>query len=207
MNRRLTLLVTLVTLSCALHGTSLSAAPRVPKKVQVVDPAGDANFVTFTDYPTPVDASAVGDLLKVWFTNDKTTISAHIQIEAAPPDGLSHMFRVWTNPDDGYLTFGLIIPGANRTGSEEPFFYDTNGQRRDASAEVVALPDGSGLVTITVSRVYSPLFATGGRLVQPYADSGQGTGHQFGPEEGGPVIPYPFFDATREGSDYVVKKG
>ncbi|MGH2757423.1 MAG: hypothetical protein ACRDI3_06515, partial [Actinomycetota bacterium] len=65
---------------------------RVPQNVQIEDPAGDANFLNGQgndlpiggDISTPVDLT-VPDILKVWFTHDAKTISAHVQTEAPPP--------------------------------------------------------------------------------------------------------------------------
>jgi hypothetical protein len=81
-----------------MQSASAAKPTPIPKKVQVEDPLGDANFLNDQDTtgtpasgqgdnvgPENTDGGSVSDLLKVWFTNDKKNVSVHILTEAAPP--------------------------------------------------------------------------------------------------------------------------
>src|SRR5687767_10710613 len=67
----------------------------VPDVVQIDDPLNDANYLNdqslLTNVPptqdndTAADAGSTSDLLKVWYSADKTTVSVNIQTQAPPP--------------------------------------------------------------------------------------------------------------------------
>lgn len=109
------------------------AATKVPAKVQIEDPLGDSNFLNDQDtmspagqqgdQTTPADAGSVSDFLKIWFTNDKKTVSVHILTERPPPAISTIYYRIAANPGEGELgsntrgclNWRMIFPGQQTT--------------------------------------------------------------------------------------------
>ena len=100
--------------------------------VQIEDPVGDANFLN-DSHAAPFGKGqrhrtgrqfGIGDILKVWFTHDAATVSAHIQTEAAAPGGNGIGFSVFASPGEGEagsntvgcVRFWLVLPGTNPGG-------------------------------------------------------------------------------------------
>lgn len=182
-------------------GGASAQAPEIPAEVSIDDPVGDANYANDgndsrtapvgRDHVTGNDASAFGDLMKIWFSNDATTVSVHVQTEAKPPAGNGVGYQVYTNPGEGSegsstvgcLRWVLLLPGTNPQGGTyqgPPFvrMHDrchTGGSFFAASVEgafvVDSGPSSSGIVTITFPRSTSPLLGEGATLTSPYASS------------------------------------
>lgn len=199
--------------------------PKVPKKVQIIDPPGDANFLNdfgsdesgtphVGEHATPADASADGDILAVWFTHDEATISAHIQVESLT-GSTPVTFMVRANPGEGIFAsnsvgcvrFRAFVTGsvalAEPTGgSADTYVQDLcNTYFAEAAVTTVELKDGTGLVTITAPRMALPDFDDGGRLVKPTALTRQPIGRP------GVATFSPLLDNTVQGSTYKIGRG
>jgi hypothetical protein len=192
----------------------------VPKKVQIKDPAGDANFLNGQgndlplegDISTPVDL-AVPDILAVWFTHDAKTISAHIQTEAPPPatEG-AYNFMVGVNPSDAHhlgrcLLFDSVVEGPTHEGDAFARVVRCRnpGDRVvKGKLTVTEAVDGTGITTMTVPRSSDPAFADGQILEAPRA----WTVHWTGRNENNELIfaAILFADDTKPGKDYVITK-
>lgn len=178
--------------AAALLGAVLITAPAqaqtaVPDTVQIEDPFGDAN-TTSGDNVGPADASSVGDFGKIWFSHTSDQISVHVQTEAPPPATQGLVYNVYANPGgdfpapQGCLRFITIVPGTvpNYAGEQHVRLVDrcndegtsvyNNGVEGEAVIE--ELPDGTGLVTMTFPRDYSPLLADGGSILESHGWSG-----------------------------------
>jgi hypothetical protein len=102
------------------------AAAQIPAVVQIDDPAGDANTMS-GDMVTPAgNASNVGDLRKIWFSNTAETISVHIQTTLPPPAGAGGLlYTVLAAPGEGpvstqavgCLQFRVYVPGGTSGGT------------------------------------------------------------------------------------------
>lgn len=187
----------------------------VPKKVQITDPVGDANYANshfyggyyelpiFGDVVTPVDASAAGDILKVWFTNNSRTISVHFLTEAPPPDSLRILYFVrsnWTDNVNGQtpcLLFYAGIEGNNEDGARVEDICTGYGTV-NAKFTLEELIDGTGLLTITAPRAASAsLTRTDAKVVAPIAST-----HSSLTDLSVNVFQ---IDNTQKGSDYALK--
>lgn len=215
-------------LSLAPAGAQEAVAPTVPAEPNIVDPAGDANFINGSttnpavggDHTTPADASSLGDILAGWFSHDASTVSAHIQVEAPPPGGNGSSYNVYAAPGEGSaganatgcLRFWLVLPGTNPGGGtfQGPVtakLHDrcnTGGNIWDApdvQHSIAALEDGTGVVTITAPRELSPLFADGSVLTAPRVLTASPTVGTTG----GAVTPT--VDDTLPGTDYTITSG
>ena len=201
------------------HGSHQHHRSEVPGAVQIKDPAGDANYLNdqshpdvpippFGDHVLPVSADPAADILSVWFSNDSESVSVHIQTQLPPPGATGIMYRVWTNPDTadprGCLLFGTTFAGTTPTFTRDEYTFFSNQclgfeKYLDAQAEVSQLPDGTGLITITVPRELDPILASGENLFQPWAHTRLLVGANQSPV----VLPYGQIDATKRGSEYV----
>lgn len=191
-----------------------NAGAQVPKKVQIVDPRGDANYLNeYTTGPqqedtvTPVDASSAGDILKVWFTHDPRTITAHIQTEAVPGDGTGLAFFVETNAKGardyfGCLEFALRIPARTYLGKPEAYFSDRCGEAERLSGKfhIEELSDGTAILNIRLQRSISEYFATGQTLSDPHVVSR----HTWGSQSHSIRLNAPTIDHTKRGTSYKI---
>lgn len=168
----------------------------VPETVQINDPLNDANYLNDqslvngvpeqNDQPTAADAGAVSDLLKIWYTSDATTVSVHIQTEKPPPATQSYIYRVYSNPGEGTVTsstlgclrFFAFVPGdgGGYAGDQYAGLLDLCNVGTDYAKNAVeselqidTLKDGTGVMTITAPRSYSPLLGPGMTLDKPFA--------------------------------------
>ncbi|MGH2731276.1 MAG: hypothetical protein ACRDJI_11800, partial [Actinomycetota bacterium] len=169
------------------YQASAQAVTEVPEVVQIEDIPGDANYLNPQggpgggDQPTPQDLT-ISDLLKVWFTNDATNISVHIQTEAPPPSSnAAYFFRVWVNPGDdelGCVRFVAVVEGPTYVGDPYAELQDACADVEDVEAELLVeeLADGTGAITITVPREANAAFADGGVLTAPWAEVRNATG-------------------------------
>ena len=191
-----------------------TAAAQVPKKVQVVDPRGDANYLNdgtlplpLQDHVGPVDASSAGDLLKLWFTHDPRTITAHIQTEAVPGDGAALAFFVMTNAKGarsnfGCVEFALRIPARTYLGEPEAYFRDFCGENEPLRGKfhIEELPDGTSILGIQLQRSISEYFAAGQILSDPYVLSR----HTWGSQPHSIRVNAPTIDKTKRGTSYKI---
>lgn len=135
-------------------------ATKVPEKVAISDPAGDANYlndqglagtgVSFQgqtvavpdsdDNTTPADVGNASDILKVWFSNTAKDVSAHIQTELPPPATQGLIYRIQTSPGEGSvgssgtgcLWFEAYIAGQEaRSGSQTTYQGASFARLRD----------------------------------------------------------------------------
>ena len=187
-------------LSLAL-GVQATAAP----KPHITDPLGDANFVndqgtgdgSFGDV-NPADAGTVSDLVSVTFSNDAKTLKVLITTEAAPPAATGIGYRVRTNPDGPGGAYCIVIeayhPGANNVLAQAV------GYVQDVCAGGERQPIKVVGTQLEIPRKASKLFAKGGKLTSPQAQSFLYSGN----ESAGTT--YPVADTTKVGTDYAFKK-
>ena len=208
-------------------GAQEAPAPVVPATPNIVDPPGDANFLNSgtagplgQDNTTPADASTIGDLLAVWFSHTADSISVHWQTEAVPPGGNGVGYQAFSTPGEGEagsnsvgcLRFALNIPGSNPGGGS---YQDTEWVRLvdrcnvgtsiyehaiDGTHTIHEGPDGTGIMTATFPRSYSPLLAEGQVLVTPTAAANSPL---IGSHSNG-AYASPTTDNTKPGTDYVL---
>lgn len=203
-----------VALAAALAAPAAGSGATVPKKVQIADPAGDANFLNDNslhqastgtvpdtgDVGTPADASAEADLLAVWFTNDAKNLTVHVQTEAPPTAETRAVYFVAANPraagDWGCLLFAVRLNDPAQTQPQIAYLRDQCSGDTVTQAElgIAEMDDGSGHLTLTLPRSASGYFANGGVISAPVADARLGAGFP------------PVTDDTARGSDYRIRK-
>jgi hypothetical protein len=197
--------------------SSPAGATEVPETVQIEDPFGDANTLA-GDVQGPADVSTAGDLGKIWFSNDAEKISVHVQTEGPPPATQGLVYSVYASPGgdfpapEGCLRFVTIIPGTTPTyaGSELAKLIDrcndsgTNLYDNGVEGEftIEELPDGTGLVTMSFPRSYSPLLADGLVITEPFGRSDVAIG-----EESAVGLSRVRIDDTILGSEYTIGSG
>lgn len=209
-------------------------APEIPKEGLIEDPVGDANFVNDgttkgihsalpgpgNNHVTGQDASGVGDLLKVWMSNDKDNVSVHFLTEDPPPIANGVGYSLFVAPGEGEagsnsmgcLRFIGIIPGTNPGGGsyQGPPWIKLHDRcniggsvfdSQDGEYSVAAVGD-EGVTTFTFPRSYSPLLANGTVLSGAYAQA-------HSPLTGGDGVGFvtPSTDDTLIGTDYTVTSG
>ena len=208
------------------------AAPAIPEVVQIEDPVNDGNFLNdqgfradtgfHGDNVTPADGSTVGDLMKIWFTNDAETVSLNIQTQAAGPAATTIVYQAFTNAGEGpagssvvgcLRWYGLIpgeYSGQKTTYQGEPVIKlvdrcndGTSVYSNGAEGEftISAGPEDSGILTMTFPRSYSP-FLTGGPLTKPHVTSSIAAGAD-GAGNSAPLM----IDNTIDGADYTFTAG
>ena len=200
--------------------------PTIPETVVLEDPFGDANFLNDQgqsgvtgfqgDNGTPADAGNASDIGKVWFTDDELTISVHFQTELPPPasQGLRYDVNTATGPDSalGCIRFVAFIGGVTQgqsttwQGADAAKFFDacndgTNWFDNGVEAElkIATLEDGTGVVTITAPKDFSPFVATGQTLSGTTVWS-----RVLGGMEGVVWTAPAFVDNTKVGADYLI---
>ena len=216
-------------LTAALIGAVFTALPAraetaIPATVNIEDPLNDAN-TTSGDVTGPADASTVGDILKVWFTNDATTISLYFLTEAPAPSSTGTAFEVFANQTEGFtgymngcLRFMMLVPGNTPVGGAYQGdgitkVYDrcndgtsTYGNGAEGELTVEELGDGTGLHIAKFPRAYSPLLADDAILTNLQATTRLPVGtSQAKPDGSGPVGYATFrIDDTVEGTDFTI---
>lgn len=175
------------------HGSHQHHHSELPTVVQIRDPAGDANYLNdqgqagvpvppFGDQALPVSADPAADILSVWFSNDRESVSAHIQTQLPPPGVTGISYRVRTTPSvadpRGCVGFGASVAGPTFSGETRGFFFNPCDSSNPlgfppqyGNLEVTKLPDGTGLITITVARGFHPILDSGTDLLEPFAYS------------------------------------
>lgn len=203
------------------------AATTVPATVQVKDPVDDANGLNDQDnaygtpaqgqgdHTTPKDAGSATDFMDIWYTNDADTVSLHIHTQA-PPSNLAEdvYFRVASNPGKGDKgsddTRGCIYWTAFFNGTAGAYTDPDAAAVQDkcnvgdaiaATVTVEALDDGTGVITLTAPRSYSPLFADGSTLTKTYGVSRVLVVGPV-PQEG--IVTAGTSDTTQRGTDYAI---
>lgn len=199
----------------------------IPETVQIDDPLNDANGLNDQgnradtgfqgDNSTPADGGSVSDILKVWFTNDAENVSVHIQTEVPAPASTGLVYNLYANPNEdwalGCLRFVGLIPGTYQgqttTYQGEPLIKlvdrcndeGTNVFNNGVEGAYVVAPgpDGTGVLTLTFPRAYSPLLADGLTITKPFVQSATAVGAE-GAGFASPVI----LDNTVDGTDYLI---
>lgn len=200
--------------------------PVVPETVVLEDPFGDANGLNDQghgartgfqgDNGTPADAGNASDIGKVWFTDDETTISAHIQTELPGPGSQAIRYDLYTAKTDdapgGCVWFTAFIAGKAQgqtttwQGADAAKLFDacnegTNWFDNGVEAEVTiaTLEDGTGLITIKAPKEFSPFVATGQTLAGTTV-----TSRILGGVEGLSWTAPLTIDNTKPGVDYLI---
>ncbi|MFN2389478.1 MAG: hypothetical protein ABR575_07755, partial [Actinomycetota bacterium] len=199
-----------------------SAAPEVPATPNVTDLTQDANGgIPASDTPT-ANVSDAADVVAAWFSHDAEKISVHIQTLLPPPSGrAAFAYNVYGSPNEdfpapqGCLRFITVVPSANANGGtyqgqqfaklvdrcNDGTSVYANGVEGEAVVE--ALGDGTGLVTMTFPRSYSPLLADGAVISGPTA----WTHVWIGTDQGSPTAASRMVDDTKPGTDYTITAG
>jgi len=175
------------------------------------------------DKGTPADGSTVGDLLKVWFTNTATDVSVHFQSEKPGPATTTIVYQAYTNAGEGSvgpnalgcLRWYGLIPGASNgqsTTYQGPPVIKLVDRCNDGTSvysngvegkfSIVEGPDGTGILSLTFPRAYSPFLTGAAPLTAPFAS----TSIAAGADAAGNVAPL-MIDNTKNGTDYVFSAG
>jgi len=155
---------------------ALSVQAIAAPKPHIADPLGDANFVndqgtgdgSFGDV-NPADAGTVSDITAVTFSNDAKNLKVVVETEAAPPALTGIGYRVRTNPDGAGGSYCIVMevyhPGGNNALSTPVgYFQDVCAGGERQPIQIL----GNQWV---VPRSASKLFAKGGKLTSPQAQS------------------------------------
>ena len=222
MKKLITLLASLALVASGLHILPAAAAeepPAIPASVNIEDPVDDANYLNDQglltefqgDNATPRDASTLGDILKVWFTNDATTVSAHIQTQAAIPDNGQNaaiFHRIQVDPDgagETCLWFQGGTSGLTNAVGPVANLRDTCGDADevlgDGELKMEVGPEETGIITITVPRSLHPALGPGGKLLTPKAET---RNYWSTPARSATA---PQIDNTKPGTDYLMVEG
>lgn len=192
MKKIITLLASLALVASGLHilpAAAAEEAPVVPEVVNIEDPANDANYLNNQGLPaevpgdnvTPADVSTLGDILKVWFTNDADNANLHIQTQAAVAEGGNNaaiFFRVQVDPDgagEPCLWFQAGTTGTNNLAGAVANLRSVCGGGDevlgDGELTVATGPEDTGIYTISVPRSLHASLGEGGKLLAPIATS------------------------------------
>ena len=195
------------------------AAPqRVPDRVQVTDAAGDANYLMDRNLATPAQPTASADILKVWFTNDSKTITAHVLTAGNPMDAsLGLNLQVHVSGKGGppgsrsffgmsggvCLTFGAGLPGTTGTGQGPHAVVadhcdDSDYIQLEATLRITVVAEGT-ITSMTAPRSASQSLEAADRLDHPWALA-RDTVVKAGTYQGSPVN-----DVTPFGRHYRVR--
>lgn len=205
--------------------------PVVPGTVVLEDPFGDANALNDQgngntgfqgDNVTGTDAGNASDVGKVWFTDDATTISVHIQTELPPPGSQGLRYDVYTAPGEGSVTSSTLgcirfvaffagnAQGQTTTwqGPTKAKFFDACNEGSnwfnhgvEATLSFGAFEDGTGYITITGPKDASPFVATGQSLSGTTVTTRVLSGEE-GSADG--AVAAPTIDNTKAGIDYLI---
>lgn len=175
------------------------------------------------DTATPADGSAGADIMKVWFSHTAAEVTAHFLLENPPPKAGGIQYVVYASPGEGSVTantlgcirFIAMVRGEQSgqattwQGPNQAKLLDacndgsawfSNGVEGEVAIET--LDDGTGIVSITGPRSYSPFLADGESLTAPQAQ----TKFLFG--ESSLVFAAPaIWDTTKIGTDYEFSTG
>lgn len=236
MKRIVVLLAALALVAAGLYvpaAAQEAPPPVVPATVVLEDPFGDANALNDQGYgatigfqgdnSTASDAGNASDIGKVWFTDDATSVSAHIQTELPPPGSQGLRYDVFSTPGEGEaaasalgcVRFVAIIAGVAQgqtttwQGPNEAKVFDAcndgtnwfdNGV--EAEVKVETLGDGTGLLTIKGPKTTSPFLATGQKLTQTTV--GVRAAYGVSGTSAGAAV---YIDNTKPGAEYAITGG
>ncbi len=230
MKRIITLLASaaLVASGLSIVPAAAQETPVIPGVANIEDPTGDANYlndqgvgngVDQDDHVTPADVGSFSDIMKVWFSNDADTVTAHFQVQGFPGSTRASIYYiVYASPGEGSaassslgcVRFVGILSGATyaQSSDEAKIFdhcnegssYFSNGT--EAEFSMVEGPDGTGIVSIKAPRDYSPLLQEGA-LTAPHAETRNMTGEATSVG----FLAGPRIDTTKIGTDYAFVEG
>lgn len=199
MKRTLTLLASLALVASGLQMVPAAAAedpPELPAEPNIVDAPADAFFGA----PAPVSFTGA-DILAGWFTNDETTISAHVQT-TTDDRADSVLIDVGFDPGVGAacMYIDAVTAGNTNDARVELYYEDDCGDQGAVPVEggtftITEGPDGTSINTITVPRSADPAFADGKTLAAPFVNIWNNAG------DAGAIGVY---DTTDPGTDYVL---
>jgi len=186
--------------------------------------AGGQSVPFVGDNAGPADASTVADLGKIWFTNDAENITVYVQTQVPlGTNAPAYIYDVFASPGEGSvassvfwcLRFSALVPG---TAQGQPTTWQGNPQAKlldrcnvgssywsdamDGELVIGEGPDGTGVLSMTFPRSFSPLLEDGSVIVGPYARSANAVGAEAA--EG--VVTAPQVDNTIKGLDYTIVK-
>lgn len=202
-----------------LCGVPATAAPTStpPDDPEVLDQAGDANGInegignSFGISPTkgvatPVDLTAVGDVLSAWFTSTRSSVVLHIRTEEKPTPISDIYYLMWLdyNGHPGLPCTSIHVLYSTRgTGAATATCRGSSLLLGDSTTETVALKagrfnDGTGHIEVTIPKTPRTPFASGEVLSSPVLVA---RGVQHTPTGARRLITY---DTTEAGRDYVI---
>lgn len=170
----------------ALESTAGAERSLVPANPNVTDATGDANYLSYTDAPLPVQPFPEVDLLDGWFTSTAKHVIAHIHILSDPRRKLlSTNYQMWANGADTRSTFSPLMspclvwavtfPAQDYDFEARAVFQDwcTSELSQIVSFDLRELPDGTFIVSIAAPKSLSRALRTGQVLKNPYMRSRQ----------------------------------
>ncbi len=169
--------VTTVALLCALVAVSAASVTAAPKP-SIEDPTGDGNAINDQGTGdgsigdrTEVGVSQVGDLEKVYFTNDKKNLYVHVDTVTAPPATQGVGYRVRVNPQAGSVycinVYGFFTGATNNQTEFEAYLVDTCA----GTTEQIEVAPGILGTMFTIPRSLNEAFAKGATLAAPQAQT------------------------------------
>jgi len=212
--RSLALVLTAALIGAVFTASPAKAAVEVPVEPNILDLFGDANYLNDQDpgsvngisvpengdNNTGQDAASVSDLGAVWFTNDATNISVHVQTELPHADNTLPLFyRVKVDPGQGSRC--LWFQGATDAATGTASLRDTCETAVATSEGELTLeegPDGTGVMTWKFPLSAHPALEVGKVLATPLAHSRNSIGG---------VVTAPQVDNTKGGTDYTITAG
>lgn len=212
--RAFTTVISLVTIIGSIVSPAGAERSAIPAKPNITDPAGDANYLYFTDHvggPNRPEA----DLLAAWFSSRGKALSVNWHVAASPLEkGL--VFNVYATPNPTQPTypeefrvirnghcywFTAIFP--NQADPWNPYGgYGNNCVDSDlgfaSRPKIVDLVDGSAIVSLVFKTGRRSTIGPGDVLTRPWAAVGHFTvvGNQY--------IGLPRVDSTPAGRDFTV---
>jgi hypothetical protein len=230
MRKKLSILLAGALVASVFSALPARAATTIPDEVQIEDPLNDGNFLNDQGFradtgfqgnnSTPADASTVGDLLKVWFTHTAKDITIHYQSEKPGPATTSIVYQTFSNPGEGpvaksavgCLRWVTLVPGVTYQGKPVVKLIDrcneganifSNGVAGEYTIE--AGPDGTGILSVTFPRDYSPLLADDKSIERPFAETRLAAGGET--PAATTYTSIPMIDNTKDGIDYKISTG
>jgi hypothetical protein len=200
------------------------APPEVPEEPNIVDPAGDANYLNDGNIPgsgknneTGDDVGSASDIMAVWFDASEGFLNAYVQTEAPiTADTVPYFFQIYVDPGAGDDC--MTLQGSNgQSGRVDPsaslsLSGDCGAETLSEGAEILFQegPDGTGIMTLRFPQSMHDALADGGQLVTP---SARVTHYTYmgdlgvpNPLSGGTIggVTAPAADNTEVGTDYLI---
>lgn len=201
------LLVTIIAVGSAAPVYPQGAG--VPPEPNVVDVAGDANYLADQDTALPAQLTPEADLLDGWFTATRTHVIAHIHVAADPREAAMSMnYQIWANgsstgwfrgPGVNCMVWASRFPGLTSTTTIGAVAADWcwNAAEVTIPMTVRKLKDGTCIMSMSAPRSMTPALRSGRILKNPFMVSRQ----RFQTPQG---IYWQVVDMTETGRDYLI---